>query len=101
MPEHLNLEEARRHARALARAGVKAFCLALNHERDPMLEWVYSEEVQQRVLELTAELDELLRHGQMLPNPGHAQWARAEAARKDPALQKLISRASRKTPIRR
>lgn len=101
MTEQFNIEEARREARRLVRTGVKAFSLAINRERDPMLEWVYSEEVQLCGLELMAELAELLQHGEVHPNPGHAQWKLAKAAKNDPALQRLISKASRKTPIGR
>jgi hypothetical protein len=92
--------ESRQEARACGRMGVAAFSLAFNTKSDPNWEWRYSSEVRSRVDELCAEMVKLLETAAIEPTPGNALLVASREARKDPALQTLLLKASRKTPIR-
>lgn len=92
--------ESRDQARACGRVGFKGFALAFNATNDPENAWRYSREVRERFEELCTELLGLIETGRIEKTPGHAHLVAAREARKNPALQTLIRKASRKTPIR-
>lgn len=92
--------ESRDTARACGRSGFKAFSLAFNATNNPESAWRYSSEVRERFEDLCAELLGMIETGEIEATPGHAQFAALRVARQNPALQKLIRKASRKTPIR-
>ena len=81
-------------------AGFVAMSLAFNTESKPEWRWRFSADVRDRVNELCAELEELFVTGDIEVNPAHAAYALAQDARNNPALQSLIRRASKRTPIR-
>lgn len=97
MTARFDPDQARKEARACARAGLAAFSRAYNHPLDGDFEWRYGEEVQQRFLDLMAELLEMIEHGEVLENPEHARWRAVQAAKADPAVQTLLSKAMSKT----
>lgn len=93
-------EKAREGAHLYARLGVANLARALNHTDDGDIEWKYSDEVQERFIELASEMVALVERGEVFENPQHAQWRLARAAKRDLAVQQLIRKASRKTRIR-
>lgn len=93
--------ESRQLAKACGRVGREAFARAFNAKGHPEHEWRYSAEVIERFEELCEELVHLVADGEMERNPAHAAYAAARDARKNPALQALIRKASSKTPIRK
>lgn len=83
------------------RQGVCAIGIALNLENlCGNLPYRFDDASRARALALLAELWRLFEDGTIESNPAHVEWLRAKAAREDPALQALIRKASRKTPIR-
>ena len=92
--------ESRKLARSCGRVGCVAFSRAFNATSEPENEWRYSPEVLRRFEVLCTELLHLVETGEIEVNPSHAAYAAARDARNNPALQSLIRRASRKTPIR-
>lgn len=88
-------DRSREEARAHAKAGLGGFARAFNHCDDGDMGWRYSEDVQQRFVELAAELVHLVETGELRENPQHAHWRAAQAARRDPAVQRLIHQATR------
>lgn len=60
----------------------------------------YTKVAQEKFIRLAAELRILIEKEEIEPNPAHALYLKAQAARRDPGVQALIKRASRKTPIR-
>lgn len=100
-PDRASFEEAiRAHARACARDGVATLARAFNHCARDDVAYRYTDAVQSRFVELTTELVGLVEHGAIESNPAHGLYLKALAARGDRALQVVIHKASRKTPIR-
>lgn len=100
-PTQVGFEYASRaEAREVAHYAIAAVARAFNHCGAVEVPYRYSDAVQSRFQALAAELVRLVEHGANEPNPEHGLYLKARAARSDPALQALIRKASRKTPIR-
>ena len=96
-----NFDDASRNdARACAQGGLAALARAFNHCDRCEVAYRFSDAVQSRFEALAIELVGLVEHGAIEANPAHAQHLKAQSARNDAALQAVIRRASRKTPIR-
>lgn len=93
-------DASREDARACSKGGLANLARAFNHCDRVDVAYRYTDEVQSRFRKLAVELVWLLEHGAIEVNPAHAQHVKARAARNDKALQAVIRRASRKTPIR-
>lgn len=92
--------ESRKEAQACGRVGFVGFARAFNATSEGDTPWRYSAEVLEQFETLCGELLHLIKTGEIEVNPSHTQYAAARAARNDPAIQSLIRKASRKTPIR-
>lgn len=94
------MEKDREHALACYRAGIVALAQAFNPTNIDWLPHRYDKETRAQFIQLARELEKLVMDGAIEPNPAHSNYLRAQAARRDPGVQALIKRASRKTPIR-
>jgi hypothetical protein len=93
-------EKSRIEARGHAREGIASLALAFNHCGRNEVAHRYADAVQSQFLELAAELIRLIEYGDIETNPAHGLYLQAQGARSDKALQAVIRKASRKTPIR-
>lgn len=91
---------SREYARKCAAVGIGALAQAFNHCDEDYHAHRYARDVQGRFRELCTELVALIETGEIERNPGHERWLRAEAAKRDPTLQLVLKRATRKTLIR-
>lgn len=91
---------SRAEARACAQSGIAELARAFNHCGRDEVAHRYTDEVQSRFLDLAAELVRLVEQGAIEANPAHGLYLQAQSARGNKALQAVIRRASRKTPIR-
>lgn len=74
-------------ARDFATHGIAELARAFNHCHNPKIRYRYSTVVQQRFIELAAELIELVERGELVPRVG-------VEAQSDPAFQKLMTLVS-------
>ncbi|MFC7433583.1 hypothetical protein ACFQNJ_03565 [Hydrogenophaga bisanensis] len=98
-PTHFELA-SRANARALAQEGVACLAMAFNHLERADVAHRYSDAVQSRFRELATELVRLVELGEIEANPAHALHLKVRAAHGDEALQAVIRRVSRKTPVK-
>jgi hypothetical protein len=100
MPE-FDGERYRPQAERDLRQGVLRIGVALNLEDlGDNLPYRFDDASRTRAMGLLAELWRLFEAGTIEPNPSQRESLRVRAARVDPAVQALIRRASKKTPIR-
>jgi hypothetical protein len=92
---------SRQYARKCAELGFAALAQAFNHCDCDYHPHRYAPDVQERFRELMLEIVGLVESGRIEPNAGHADYLRAQEAKKDATLQAVLKRAGRKTPIRR
>ena len=93
--------EFQRIAGGAARDGLMCFVKAFNVGDVPGMKYRFSNDVQDRFVELAAELMTLVTCGGREVNPAYLQYLAGQKAKRDHAVQALIRRASRKTPIRK
>lgn len=91
------MSEHRDYARKSAVAGIASLAHAFNACGNAETPYRYNRTVRERFIELAAELQELVEHGDIEDNPAHVAL---QAARGDRALQALIE-ASARAPRRR
>jgi len=80
--------------------GLASFAKAFNFLDEDQIPFRRPQWVKQRFRELAIELVELVEHAPIEPNLHHEHHLQMLAARNDIAVQALIRRASKKTPMR-
>lgn len=93
--------EFQRIAGEHSRAGLMCFVQAFSVGDAPNMKYRYTEAVKSRFAELAAELMQLVTCGGREVNPAYGEYLLSQKAKKDQAVQALIRKASRKTPIRK
>lgn len=94
-------DDFREEAEEIFRTGFWVVGRAFNiQDAAPDLPYRFDSSSRNKAMSLLVQLVELMRAGAIEPNPLHAGWKHAQAARSDPTIQALIRRASKKTPIR-
>lgn len=93
--QHLQEERSREAAHQIARDGVALLARAFNHLNADEVPYRYAKDVQARFFEIGIELARLIEHGDLEPNPAHALYRRAVAAKSDKTLQALLRKAGK------
>ncbi|RZL93308.1 MAG: hypothetical protein EOP76_09585 [Variovorax sp.] len=94
------MDEHRELTRKFALDGCTGCARAFNYLEEHQVPWSTSAAARSRFKALCGEMLRLLEKNELSDNPAHALHVRATEARADPAIQRLIRRASRKTLIR-
>lgn len=93
-------DQYRQQSHELARDAVACLARAVNRFSSQEIPYRYTPDVHDKMLRLSVEIARLIEHGDIEPNPAHAMYRRAVAARNDKALQKMLmdlsERASRR-----
>lgn len=83
-------DQYRQQSHELARDAVACLARAVNRFSNQEIPYRYTPEVHDKMQRLSVEIARLIEHGDIEPNPAHAMYRRAVAARNDKGLQKML-----------